>query len=558
MAMLSRRRIFLVFLGILALAVLAGFIAIPKDATLRIGSWSFSKPLRLGLDLQGGTHLVYEADVSGIASEDRVSALAGVRDVIERRVNALGVSEPIVQSEIVGEHYRIIADLAGITDVTEAVNLIGETPSLDFRELEKEAAQEETPIDVEAVRVKAAEVLQRAKAGEDFGALANAFSEDPGNAGPDGPRNGDLGFSRRGMFVEKFDQVLFDELTDGTVHPDLVETEFGFHIIKRIESREVDENGEKVLEVHAQHILFLTQAPPTQPNYIRTDLSGRHLKRADVIFDQQTGAPSVQLTFNDEGKELFKQITERNVQQPVGIFLDESPISIPVVQSVIPDGVATITGTFTLEEAKQLAQRLNAGALPVPITLLTQQNIGASLGKISVQQSVVAGAIGTICVILFMLLFYRLPGLLSAVALILYILITFALFKLFSITLTLAGVAGFILSIGMAVDANILIFERMREELRAGQPLATAIEEGFRRAWTSIRDSNVSSLITTLMLLWFGTSLIKGFAITLSIGILVSMFSAITVTRTLLRLTLTRENRLMHWLLRAGNGGPHV
>jgi protein-export membrane protein SecD len=547
MFMQNRKRVFLLIIGILVLAVVSGFIADPRRNEVRIGNWSFKVPLRLGLDLQGGTHLVYSANMQDIPSDEHTNALEGVRDVIERRVNSLGVAEPIVQTQVVGDDYRVIADLAGITDISEAIALIGETPTLDFRELQlsEEAGTHEevqgqhilfstqptdgAAVDSDAIRAEARSVLDRAVAGEDFSALANEFTDDPGNQLPDGTNaGGDLGFAPRGSFVTEFDDVLFDKLSDGGVFPELVETQFGFHIIKRVATQEVEN---------------------TQSNFVRTALSGKQLQRADVIFDQQTGAPAVQLTFNDEGKVLFGEITERNLNQPVGIFLDDAPISTPVVQAVIPDGVATITGTFTLQEAKDLAQRLNAGALPVPVSLITQQNVGASLGTESVQKSIIAGVIGLLAVIIFMILFYRLPGLLSVFALTIYTLVTFAIFKLFSVTLTLAGVAGFIFSIGIAVDANILIFERLKEELRGGQEVSFAIEEGFRRAWTSIRDSNISSLITTLILIWFGTSLIKGFAITLSIGIFVSMFSAITVTRTFMRFVLTSDSRAARWLL---------
>jgi len=254
------------------------------------------------------------------------------------------------------------------------------------------------------------------------------------------------------------------------------------------------------------------------------------------------------LEFTAEGASLFEEITKRNIGKKLAIYLDGSPISVPRVDEAISGGKAQISGSFKVEEAKQLVQRLNAGALPVAIKLINQQTVGASLGEASLTQSLFAGMIGILAVILFMLFWYRLPGLVAVVALMIYTVLVLTIFKLIPVTLTLAGIAGFVLSVGMAVDANILIFERTKEELRWGKSLGGAIDEGFRRAWTSIRDSNVSSLITCLVLFWLGTSVIKGFALTLAIGILVSMFSAIFVTRSFLRLVVSNrmENRL--WL----------
>ncbi|EKE19205.1 MAG: hypothetical protein ACD_9C00094G0002, partial [uncultured bacterium] len=275
-----------------------------------------------------------------------------------------------------------------------------------------------------------------------------------------------------------------------------------------------------------------------QPQFKPTGLTGKNLKKAEVVFEQQgIGTPQVSLLFDDEGKKLFEEITERSVGKRVAIMIDGVIISAPTVQEKISEGTAVITGNFTLDEAKELARNLNAGALPVPISLISRQTVGATLGQESVQQSLIAGLIGLLVVCLFMIFYYRLPGVLAVFALMIYAIVVLALFKLIPVTLTLAGVAGFILAIGMAVDANVLIFERMREELRAGKNLGTAIDVGFKQAWNSIRDSNVSTLIICLVLYWFGTSVIKGFALTLGIGILVSMFSALTVTRVFLRLS---------------------
>ena len=274
----------------------------------------------------------------------------------------------------------------------------------------------------------------------------------------------------------------------------------------------------------------------------------KNLKKAALDFDPNTNQPLVALEFDDTGKDLSGQITQANVGKPVAIFLDGAVISAPTVQEAITDGKAVISGNFTVKEAKDMVRRLNSGALPVPIKLLSQQTIGASLGADSVQKSLAAGIIGLLAATIFMLIFYRFPGLLSVFALLIYAIVSLAIFEAIPVTMTLAGIAGFILSIGMAVDANVLIFERTKEELRAGQSLTMAIENGFARAWTSIRDSNVSSIITCLVLAWFGTSVVKGFAITLAIGILVSMFTAITVTRTFLRLLVTQKLEGKLWL----------
>ena len=260
-----------------------------------------------------------------------------------------------------------------------------------------------------------------------------------------------------------------------------------------------------------------------------------------LTFAPNTQEPLVILDFNEEGKDLFAQLTTDNVGKPIGIFLDNALRSSPIVQEPIKDGSVQISGNFTIEEAKQLIKDLNLGALPVPIKLISQQTVGASLGEVSVQKSLLAGIIGLIAAALFMLLFYRLPGLISIIALAIYTIISLAIFEIIPVTMTLAGVAGFILSIGMAVDANVLIFERTKEELYQGRSLNSSIENGFLRAWSSIRDSNISSIITCLILAWFGTSIIKGFAITLAIGIMISMFSAITITRTLLRLIVNKK-----------------
>lgn len=527
---------------ILAIFILAFFCALIVWPTVPANTpfenfWNKTK-FHLGLDLQGGTHLVYQADVSEIPSDDRASAVEGVRDVIERRVNAFGVAEPVVQTNKVGGEYRVIIELAGIKDVNSAIAMIGETPLLEFKEQDPNFQEELTPEQADELdefnkqtQSQAQDILTKVlQPGANFAEYAKEYSQDPGSA----EKGGDLGFVKRGMFVPEFDQVIFDKQAESGVYPQLVQSQFGYHIINKLETRGEAEN----LEVHSSHILFKTKSEQDylgETQWLRTDLSGKHLARAQVQFDPQTGEPEVGLEFNDEGKDLFAEITTRNVGKPVAIFLDGFAISIPTVNEPIREGNAVISGRFNIQEAKELVQRLNAGALPVPIEIISQQTVGASLGEESVDKSLIAGLIGLLAVAIFMILFYRLPGLLAILALAIYIAIVLTIFKITPVTLTLAGVAGFILSIGMAVDANVLIFERLKEELKNGRELSNAVEQGFKRAWTSIRDSNLSTLITCGILFWFGTSVIKGFALTLGIGILISMFSAIVITKTFLQ-----------------------
>ncbi len=403
----------------------------------------YKLPFKLGLDLQGGTHLVYQADLSNIEAGDYMDSMQGVRDVIERRVNLFGVTEPVVQINKAGSHYRLIVELAGVKDVHQAIEMIGQTPSLDFRKERNPKETENILADLKAIQ-------------------------------------------------EKINQGI--ELSQ-------------------------DEKS-KLLE---------------DPYFQPTNLTGRYLKGAQLGFSQQTYQSQVNLQFNDEGSKIFEELTKNNVGKRLAIYLDGAPISAPVVQEMISGGKAQITGNFTLAEAKELVQRLNAGALPVPINLINQQTIGASLGHLSLEQSLRAALWGFLAILFFIILYYRLPGLIASLALLIYIALVLALFKLIPVTLTLAGIAGFILSIGMAVDANVLIFERLKEEFKSGKSLGGSIDEGFKRAWPAIRDGNISTIITCLILYIFATGLVKGFALTLGIGVLVSMLSAIVVTKSFLK-----------------------
>lgn len=511
---------------------------------------SYGPIFRLGLDLQGGAQLIYDVDLSEIPLNEQKSALEGTKDVIERRVNALGVSEPIVQTSMSGQTSHISVELAGVYNIKDAIKMIGETPLLEFKEenpnaikLTDEQQKELNQMNLE-VRKKAVEILQKAKTGDDFINLAKQYSEDLGSKN----EGGFYTIKNDNSTVVEFEEAA-NKLKSGEIYADLVQTRYGYHIIKK----EAERGSGDSKEIDVRHILFLTKDAKDlgivqQEEWINTKLSGKNLKKARVQYDSTSMVPQVSLEFDNEGSELFAEITERNIRKAIAIFLDGYIISAPNVNEAIYGGQAIISGNFSLEEAKQLSQRLNAGALPVPVTLISQTTVGATLGNVAVQKSLIAGLWGLLAIAIFMIIYYRLPGLLSVIALTIYTSISLAIFKLFpGYTLTLAGITGFILSIGMAVDANVLIFERMKEELKAGRDLSKAIEEGFSRAWVSIRDSNISSLITCLILWWFGSSIIKGFALTLAIGIMVSMFSAIVISRQLLLLVVKWRISKFKW-----------
>ena len=463
--MTSKKNSYLILLGILILTLLGGFLIQPnyynsaadflnKNLAFNIPHLP-SKPFKLGLDLQGGTHLVYEADLANIQKTDYSSAMSGLRDIIERRVNMFGVSEPVVQTEEQAGHYRLIVELAGIKDPAEAIKMIGQTPFLEFKEQRSEAE------------------------------------------------------------------------------------------IKKITDKQNEIKGktpEEILKVPDFQVAY-------EDPFSSTDLTGKYLSKAALAFDPNTSAPEISLQFNDEGSKLFEDISGKNIGKPLAIYIDNVLLSAPVVQTKISGGKAQITGKFTVKEAQDLVKNLNAGALPVPIKMVSQESVGPTLGAASLKQSLFAGMLGFIAVVIFMIIFYRLLGVLASVALCAYVILALALFKLLGITLTLAGIGGFILSIGMAVDANILIFARMREELKSGKGMSASIEEGFRRAWPSIRDSNINSLIVCGILFTFATSFIKGFAVALSLGIVVSLFSAIFITRILLIAILGQRLEKLKWII---------
>ena len=393
--------------------------------------------IKQGLDLQGGTEVTLEADMKDVIPADRQDALDSAKEVIARRIDLYGVSEPSIKTIVSQDTYRISVALPGVNNPEEALSLIGQTASLEF-----------------------------------------------------------------------------DDMPVAT-------------------------------------------ATPTYADLKATGLTGKDLKKSTVSFDSQTGKPQVSLQFTDEGAKKFGEITSRNIGKPVWILLDGQVLTAPIVQTAIMDGNAVINGEFTLEDAKNKVIALNAGALPVPIQIIKQQNIAPTLGVSSVNSSLKAGTVGLFLVALFMVLNYGWLGFLADLGLVVYGLITLAVYKLVPITITLPGLAGFILSIGMAVDSNILVFERMKEESRKGNDWLGSMELGFGKAWDSIKDANVATLITTFVLFnpfdWSflnSSGMVRGFALTLFLGIVISLFTGIFVTRNLLRaLTggslLKRNSRLL-------------
>jgi len=390
---------------------------------------------KLGLDLKGGSHLVYSIDLSKKdPAQTDADVIEGVKNKIERRVNAYGVTEPIVQTIRNERGSFVLVQLPGVKDIDEAMKLIGQTAELDFREI-----------------------------------------------------------------------VL-------------------------------DANGKPVLDEEGKEQWVKTKAKGSDDQ--ERELTGKYLKpNAQVVLAPQTNEPEVAFEWNTEGAVLFEQITQRNLQKPLGIFLDNQLISAPTVQAVIKEK-GVITG-LNLDAARTLAIQLNSGSLDVPLQIVERRDIGATLGEDSLRKSLMAGIIGAAMVVLFMIAYYRFSGFVACLALVVFVVLNLAIFKLIPVVLTLPGIAGFIVSIGMGVDGNVLVAERLKEELRRGRTLGAAVEEGFRQSWTAIFDANVTVFIACAVLYWlgntFGNFLVIGFATTLFIGTALSMFTQVVVTRTFLR-----------------------
>ncbi|MBT6068810.1 protein translocase subunit SecF [Candidatus Peregrinibacteria bacterium] len=696
---------------ILVMALVLGFINMSQEKqTNLLPGLDLDQKVHLGLDLQGGTQLDYKIDLRKVDEADQEPIINGITEIINRRVNGLGVSEPNIYTSVIADEYHIIVELAGIKDIEEAKRTVGKTIQLEFKEsveelatekkeeirgiastalqrikngetftlvgneeiqaypgkvdfydnntfvseeiiesdelkntlknlrdgdlysglidtidgfqvtnqglqektgfyvvkrlegktetIEKEFKEEaevshiviahkesaETAFSItrtkpEALKL-AREVRSKIESGEDFSALAKEYSDEPAAK----TTGGKLIEPVRPMGAENsyyhpiFTAAALD-LDTGELS-EVVETPFGYHIIKSEEKTEAHTATVQETSYRYQALFYST----VPDGWKETGLTGEHFVRADVVADQFNNA-MVAIKFNDEGRDLFGQLTEKNIGKPVAIFVGGDLISAPNVNEKILGGQAQISGNFTYEEASELARDLNTGAIPAPIVLSGQYSIGASLGADALSQSINAALIGIVLLVIYMVLYYRWIGVMANFALVVYALLLIFLIKISipmgwsfiigliiygvlvskilknedsgweklisffvasfvffflvfllasPVVLTLAGIAGVILSIGMAVDANVLIFERIKEEVNLDRPMKHAIEVGFDRAWSSIRDSNYSSLITCAILLYFGTSIIKGFAINLAAGILVSMFTAITITRAFL------------------------
>lgn len=447
---------------ILAIFLVSILIALPTQFQLgkihfdktRLNLTFFGKtlnwdiPLHRGLDIAGGVQLTLEADMSQIEPADRLEALQAAVEVVRQRVDAYGVTEPIIQTAVSGDNYRLIVEVPGMTDVDQAVELIGTTAMMDFR-LQEASRAAQLPV-----------------------ATAGASLQD---------------------------QLVAYYLTMNSFEP--------------------------------------------------TALQGNMLKKATASVDPNTREPIISLQFTDEGRELFAAITSDHVGDVLGIFIDDNPVTLPRINNAIVDGNAMITGSFTTEQARSLAVQLNSGALPVPLTILSQSQVGASLGEDSVRASIYAGLVGLTLIALFMVFNYGYKGLIADAGLLIYCTLIIALYKIFGITLSLPSIAALMISMGMAVDSNILVFSRMQEEQRLGKKLDEARELSFGRAMDSIKDANFITLMIALILInplelsfLNSSGTIRGFGLTLFLGVVTGLFTGIFVTRTLTRVFLHEKS----------------
>jgi preprotein translocase subunit SecD len=476
-------RTYRLLIPIILILLIAIYIDIPGSPGIHGLGFNRAFTDHLGLDLVGGVQALLEADVPANTTVSAAN-MAIAKQIVENRVNALGVTEPLVQQA--GTN-RIVVELPGETDPATALAVIKETGLLEF-------------VDMTTLTAQQAQALVGTKIKTDYTGAGSQPSTNPTTI----------------------------PITPGST----------------------SQTPEISLTPSATPTTTITSTLPVQsgPTY-HTVMTGANLKNVQSTTNS-IGAPIVAFQLNSDGAKIFGDFTKAHISQILGIALDKVVISTPAINNAITSGSGTITGNFTRAEADKFTVQLQSGSLPVPLKVITSSTVGPTLGQDSLNRSLVAGLIGMSVVILFMALYYRLPGLVADLALLCYALITYALFRWIPVTLTLPGIAGFILSVGVAVDANVLIFERLKEELRSGKSLKNSIDLGWKNAWPSIRDSNFSTLITCGILFYFGytfgASIVKGFSLTLAIGVGVSMFTAIVVTRTFLHVILDRINFTQH------------
>ena len=608
------RTVIIIAVVVIAAGLILGFQTF-SIGNFQRGSDNTLLGLSLGLDLQGGSHLVYQTNLvdpdTGARVEVTQDQMEALKLNIERRVNSSGLGEPIIQ--LLGSD-RLLIQLPGLDDPERAKRLIGETARLEFKRRTFSVPRDLDEIssaDIVSVRV---DYLPDPSPATSTGELATSTQEAEASAEDTQLVALMVEFSEEGAakflpvfmsMAESFfryqiaQQEYFQQLQEnpnavpsGDIIPDSLDISIEGNMSQRytatgISTRRLDtttyaflvpaeeDTGEQpALELVRERVgnnaqLLFTEITGTVDEPI--GLTGDNLARAFPGQHTQSGIPIVNLEFDSEGTRIFGELTldivrkqeTDGIRDQIAIFLDDQELISPTVQTAITAGTAIIQGRdFTVERVRDLSLQLEAGRLPVPIELIQERDVDAILGADSLAKSVVAGVVGLSLVLLFMTMYYRLPGLVASIALIIYATLVMAIFKVLPVTLTLSGVAAVILSIGMAVDANILIFERMKDELRAGRTLLSSINIGFDRAWPAIRDGNISTLITCGILFWFadqlGASIVQGFAVTLAIGVMVSMFTAIIVSRTLLRFMgttrLTRSMRI--WLPSGGSEVP--
>jgi preprotein translocase subunit SecD len=484
---------------ILIVFLVAAWVAWPSNPGihLSLGGTSINRDISVhqGLDLQGGLQVLLEADVPA-GQTPTTDAMRTARQIVENRVNALGVTEPLVQQQGAS---RIVVELPGIQNPDEAIATLKQTGLLEFVDAGFQPLTEGTLVQTDCTN----------------------------------PAQVDCGASEAA-------------LTGGTATAEASTTAEASATVEGSPTAEGSSTAEANATGAATETAAGTATPEATPEgpVLHTVMTGAAIKDVTVGASGTTNQIGINFTLTPEGSRIFGDHTSSHVNQYLAIVLDKRVISSPVINSPITSGQGTISGSFTVDTANTLAIQLRYGSLPVPLKVVQSKTIGPTLGEDSIRKSLVAGVIGLSAVAIFMLSYYRLPGLLADLALMVYATVVLAAFKLIPVTLTLPGIAGFVLSVGVAVDANILIFERMKEELRAGRHLESAVEIGHARAWPSIRDSNISTLITCGILYWFGStfgaSIVKGFALTLAIGVVVSLFTAVFVTRTLLHVALDR------------------